>query len=449
MDYGIWSVIPIALCFLLIFISKNAFVSILSGIVAAVVIVFVGENSFALFDSVLAVASQTSTLMTVVFILIVGAIIKATEHSAGVSGLIGYLERKKINVRSPILAQLFAMSIGILMFVDGTSSMAITSVVGKPLFKKAKIPIEKLAIITNSTAAPIAWIIPFGGAAALITSLITQVEGIEGDAFGYVISAIPFQFYTISLLILLMITVILKIEIGPIKKYKFKEETQEVKAQSDGKARNLVVPIIVLITGILTIMFITGSGNIMAGDGSLAVFLSGLITLAFSLVFYLAQRITTITKCLAWYFEGVASMFMVTLLLAIALVFSNLLTKIGTASYLVTFFDTVPASFLPLIALILSAVIAFSTGTSGGTVAVVTGLVLPMAVLSGVSIPLTVGAIISGSVFGDQSSIISDSVIVTSSVTGVDPVTHVKTQLPYTLIALSISAALYLVIGFM
>ena len=141
-------------------------------------------------------------------------------------------------------------------------------------------------------------------------------------------------------------------------------------------------------------------------------------------------------------------MLVVTILLAVALVFSDLLAKIGTANYLVSLLGKMSPNLFPVIVLLLSAIIGFSTGTSGGTVAIVSSLVLPMAVMLNVNISLILGAIVSGAVFGDQSTIISDSVILTSSVTKVDPIVHVKTQLPYTVTALSISAVLYLILGF-
>ncbi len=450
MDYGILSLISIILCFALIFISKNAFIAITVGIASSLLLVIVRQGKFVLFSSIADVFSSISTLQTVLFILIVGAIIKSTERSKGVSGLMSYLQSKKLNIKSKVMVQLFTMLIGIVMFVDMTSSIAITALVGKPLYKEAQISREKLALITNSTASPIAWIIPFGGAAALMTGLISQIDGITGDAFSYVIAAVPLQFYTISLLVFLAISVILKLEIGPIKKYAFKDEKDEKKAtNSNGRARNMVVPIILLVSFILAIMLITGKGNILAGDGATAVFFGGILTLAVILIFYSAQKICSIKECLGWFFEGVKSMFLVTLLLAIALVFSELLSRIGTAEYLVGIFDVISPGLLPAIALILSAIIAFSTGTSGGTVAIVTGLILPMAVMSDVNISLVLGAIVSGSVFGDQNSIISDSVILTTSVTGVNAVTHVKTQLPYTLVALGISLILFTIIGMM
>lgn len=450
MDYGVLALVPIIICFLLIFISKNPFISIISGIIGAVIIVMFKQEEFILVTSIVDVFSSTSTVKTVAFILIVGAIIKATERSRGVSGLMAYLEKKKLNITSPVLVQLFTMLMGALLFVDATSSMAITSVVGKPLFNKAKIHTEKLALITNSTASPIAWLIPFGGAGALMTGLVTQVEGIPGSAFDYVLKAVPFQLYTICLLVLLVVSIIFKFEIGSIKNVEFVEEKDDkIMDVYDGKARNMVMPIITLLISIGVILFVTGEGDILKGDGASAVFYGGILTLVLTFMYYIVQKLSTATEVLKWYFEGVKSMSVVTLLLAIALVFSDLLTKLGAANYLIGIFDVIPSSLLPVISLGISAVIAFSTGTSGGTVAIVTGVLLPMAAMSGVSIPLVLGAIVSGAVFGDQNSIISDSVILTTSVTGVDAITHVKTQLPYTLIAITIAAVAYLILGFL
>ncbi len=440
---GWLSLIPIGICFLLIFISKNPFISIISGIVSAVIIVLVVNKDFILFDTMINVFSS-STIKTILFILIVGAIIKSTELSNGVKGLITYLEEKKINISNPVLVQLFTMLIGILLFVDGTSSMAIASVVGAPLFNKAKLSKEKLALITNSTASPIAWLIPFGGAGAMMTGVLTSI-GIE-NAFTVVLQTVFFQFYTIVLLLILLITIVCKISIGSIKKYEYKEI--EEKSESIGKARNMVIPIVTLLISIFTILLITGKGNLFKGNGTNAVFYGGIITLVITMSFYLINKTCNIKECLTWYIKGFKSMFVVTLLLAVAMLFGGVLTEIGTANFLLEKLNILPVNLLALLGLLLSAIISFSIGTSGGTVAIIVPLLIPMAIIADVNIALVLGAIVSGSVFGDQNSVISDSVIMTSSVTGVDTITHVKTQLPYTLISMSISAVLFIILGF-
>lgn len=450
MDYGFLSVIPILVCFTVIIAFKNAFLAIGSGIVTALVVVFIGSREMVLFDTLFEVFSSVSTVKTTLFILIVGALVFSMEKSGGIHGMISYLERKNLNIKSKVGVQLFSMLIGILMFVDATSSMAMVAIVGKPLFQKAQIKTEKLALIVNSTASPIAWFIPFGGAGALTAGLLSQNEQIGSNAFSYVIKAMPFQFYTIILLLLLATSIIFKFEIGAIKKIPFENTKIDTGSSNEksGKPIYMILPIALLFVGIALILLVTGNGNIMNGDSSSAVFYSGLLSLLITLVYFKTRKVASVKQSLIWYYEGAKSMFVVTLLLVVAFIFSNLLGKAGTAQYLVSLFDVVSPKLLPLITLLLASIIAFSTGTSGGTVAVVTSLIIPMALIQGSSIPLVIGAVISGSVFGDQNSVISDSVILTSSLTGVNSIKHVKTQLPYTLIALFISAILYLIFGF-
>ena len=450
MDYGFLSIIPILVCFGIIVVFRNAFIAIGSGIITALVVIFIGSREVVLIDTLGEVFSSVSTIKTTLFILLVGALISAMEKSGGISGMIAYLEQKNLNIQSKVGVQLFSMLIGILMFVDATSSMAMVAIVGKPLFQKAQIKTEKLALIVNSTASPIAWFIPFGGAGALTAGLLSQHPQIESDAFSYVIKAMPFQFYTVILLLVLITSIIFKFEIGAIRKIPFKN-TGINKPKEDGQVGKpiyMLLPIIILFVSIAIILLVTGNGNIMSGDSASAVFYSGLLALIITLIYFKFKKVATIKRCLTWFYQGAKTMFVVTMLLVVALIFSNLLSKAGTAHYLVSLFDVVSSEFLPFITFILAAVIAFSTGTSGGTVTVVTSIIVPMALIQGSSIPLIIGAIISGSVFGDQNSVISDSVILTSSLTGVNAVEHVKTQLPYTVIALVISAVLFLVAGF-
>lgn len=442
------TLLPILICFLIIFIKKNPFIAIGVGIISAVIVLDFSSPNLYLISSVNEVLSSPSTVKTTLFVLIVGALVSAIDNSGGIRGIVTFLESKKIRISSKVGVQLFTLLIGLLLFIDSTSSIAITSVVGRPLFKKVGLSKEKLAVIVNSTGSPIAWLIPFGGAGAILAGLISSLDEIGDNAFNFVVMAVPFHFYTFFLLIILFLSSIFNFDIGSIRKLKFDIcPKDEEKVDKKALARNMVVPICVLISGIIIVLIITGKGNFLNGDSSDAVFFSGIFTLLFTLVFYKLQGISSYKKCFGWFLKGARTMLMITLLLVMAYVFSNLLTKVGTAVYLVSLFNTIPDGFLPLIALALSAVISISTGTSSGTVAIITPIFLPMALMSGVSIPQIIGAIVSGAVFGDQNSIISDSVIFTSSVTGVDAFTHVKTQLPYTLIALAFSAASFLLLG--
>lgn len=449
MDYGFISLVPIIVVLVLIFVSKNAFVSIIAGLLTGSAIILVGEGETLMaLDSVVGVFASSSNVMVIFFVMLVGGLLGLMRHSGGLNGLVLYLSRKKEKANSKVMAQLFVMLIGILMFVDATSSVATTALVGRPLFYQNKLSKDRLGLICNSTSSPIAWIIPFGGAAALVAGALNNVEGIT-NGFELTLRAVPLQFYTIILMVIIFLSVVLKFEFGT----KLSEDEIAMQYADDsqdtieGKARNMIVPLVVLVLSIFALLLVTGSGNIMNGDGSVSVFLGGIIAIAVSIVFYACQKISNVSQSIQWCFDGMKDMLEVTVLLIVAFGFSSMIGYLGTANYLVLITANLPTALLPVLALLLSAVIAFCTGTSAGTVLLMIPLIIPMALGDESMIVLLSGAIISGSVFGDQNSVISDTVIMTSSMIGIDPIDHFKTQIPYTGLAVGISAVMYFVAG--
>ncbi len=449
MNLGIISLLPITVCLVLILLTKNAFISILSGLFTASIIIYFETGAiFTTVNSVIGIATDPYQFKIIGFVALTGALVGAMQQSGGIDGVVNLLQKRKRSTSSKIAGQLFTMLIGILMFMDGTSSMAVTAVVGKPIFKESKLSKEKLALIVNSTAAPIAWIIPFGGAGAMIAGALNGAGVDETVSFGYVLEAVGFQFYTIILLVVLFLSIVFNKEIGPIKNINYEDHILSDIAVNDKKAINMILPILVLIISIISMILYTGEGNILYGDGATAVFTSGFITLVFTVIFYRLQNLADFNAIMSWVFGGMKNMVEICVLLLIAFAFGKIIGEIGTASYLVQLTKFIPTSILPLAILALCSLIAFATGTSSGTVAIMIPLVIPVIISTGGNIALAVGAVVSGAVFGDQNSVISDSVIMTSSMTDVEPITHVKTQMPYTLISLGISAILYLILGF-
>lgn len=176
MDYGILSIVPILITLVIAFWVKNVFLALLSGILSATIIIgsFTGDFLTGL-NSIATVFTDVSTTKTTIFVLMTGAIMAVVSRSGGVEGLVLYCTEKRQMVKSPVTAQLISFVLGLLLFVDGTSSIAITAVVGKPFFKKYKVPDEKLTLISNSTGSAVAWIVPFGSACAVLTTFFTPV----------------------------------------------------------------------------------------------------------------------------------------------------------------------------------------------------------------------------------------------------------------------------------
>lgn len=459
MSYGIWSIVPIIITLAIAFWRKNVFLALLSGIAVATVIIGVSTGNFLTgLESIPAVFTDLSTTKTTIFILMTGAIMTVVSRSGGVEGLVRYCTEKRKLVKSPVGAQLISFVLGILLFVDGTSSIAVTALVGKPFFKKYGVPDEKLALISNSTGSAVAWIIPFGSACAVLTAFFTPVAkelGITQDPFSVVMSSVVFQFYTIALLLLVLASILFRFNIGPMKKAfsRDRETAEEYQYEtrvdrSKALARNMIVPIIFMVACIFGVILITGKGDLAAGDGGTAVFVAGLLTLLLTGIWYIARKITTIDEYTAWCMDGMKNMLDLVVILILAYAFGSLLTLLGTAEFLAQYAQLMPKAIMLAAGFLIATVIAYATGTSGGTAAVLVPVLTPVLVPLGIPATFVLGAIISGAVFGDQNSPISDSVILTASVTGVPIMDHVRTQTPYTLVAWGAALVGYLILGF-
>lgn len=460
MDHGVFSLIPILLTLVIVFAVKNVFLALLTGIFSSAVIIgaFTGEYLTGI-ESIATVFSDTGTTMTTFFVLMTGGIMCVVNRSGGVEGLVLYCTEKRKLIRSLVAAQLISFVLGLLLFVDGTSSIAVTAMAGKPFFKKFGVPDEKLALISNSTGAAVAWVIPFGSACAVLTAFFSPVAlqlGIRDDPFSVVMSSAVFQFYTLALLPLVFLSIVFGFELGGLRKAgrgedkarprQYAYETR-VADRSKVLARNMLLPIVFLVALIFALLLVTGSGSLSAGDGSSAVFVAGLLTLVLTGLWYAARGLCGLETYITWCVDGMKNMFDLALILVLAYAFGSLLSTLGTASFLAQYAGLMPRKLMLAAGYLTASFIAYTTGTSGGTAAVLVPVLVPVMVPLGIPAKFVLGMIISGAVFGDQNSPISDSVILTSSMTGVKIMDHVKTQMPYTLTAWAIALAGYIILG--
>ena len=461
MDYGIFSLLPILITLAIVFTRKQVFLALMAGILCAAILIgiFTGDYLTGI-TSIAAVFGDTGTTMTTFFVLITGAIMCVVSRSGGVEGLVRYCTEKRKLVNSPVAAQMISFLLGLLLFVDGTSSIAITAMVGKPFFRKFRVPSEKLALISNSTGAAVAWIVPFGSACAVLTTVFSPVAQqleIPSDPFSVVMTSTIFQFYTVALLVIILLSILLGLNPEAMKQT-CRRNTQTESAEyqyetaisdrSQILARNMLFPIVFLVAVIFALLLITGNGHLSLGNGSTAVFVSGLLTLLLTGIWYCARRICTVETYTAWCMDGMKNMFDLVLILVLAYSFGSLLSTLGTASFLAQYAQWMPKEVMLAAGYLTATAIAYATGTSGGTAAVLVPVLLPIMVPMGIPPQHVLGMIISGAVFGDQNSPISDSVILTSSMTGVPIMDHVRTQIPYTLVAWSIALMGYIMLGF-
>ncbi len=460
MEYGIFSLLPIFLTLLLVFLTKNVFLALLSGILSSTLLIgiFTGDYLTGV-ESIATVFSDTDTAMTTFFVLMTGAVMCVVSRSGGVEGLILYCTEKRKWVKSPVAAQMISFVLGLLLFVDGNSSIAVTAMVGKPFCRKFRVPSERLALISNSTGAAVAWIVPFGSACAVLTTIFTPVAQeleIQEDPFSIVMSSTIFQFYTVALLILVFFSILFNINLGGMRQVSqraeetasasYEYETQ-VEERSKVLARNMLFPIAFMVAMIFILLLITGEGSLSSGDGGTAVFVSGLLTLLVTGVWYRLRNICSVDTYTSWCIDGMKNMFDLVLILVLAYAFGNLLSTLGTAAFLANYAQMMPKKIMLVVGYLTATFIAYATGTSGGTAAVLVPVWAPIMIPMGIPAQFVLGVIISGAVFGDQNSPISDSVILTASMTGVPIMDHVRTQIPYTRIAWVAALAGYAILG--
>ena len=450
MSYGILSIVPIVVVLAIAFWKRNVFIALIAGLFLSSLIISAGTSDYLIgFKVVSEVFSLPSTAQVIFFLFFTGAIMHCADKSGGVEGLVAYCTEKRKIVTSRFGVECFTLILGLLLFIDALSSIIVTSSVGKPFFRKYNLPDEKLALISNSTGAAITWLIPFSGAGALMTSFLAPIVtdlGLEIHPFHLLMSAVPYQFYTIALFLILVVSILTRRDIGPMKQlvknmdlshqdtdFEFSTDIPEGRKAA---ASSLVIPVVLLVSVAFVIIYLTGQGDITQGDVTIAMFSSGIVTLILTGLWYILRGLVSASRYIDWCLEGMHTMFDVILIFVLAYAFGETLHILDTAGYVAHYAAMFPAGLILLSVLTVTTAVAYATGSSSATVALLFPIFVPMAYELGIPLPYTVGAVISGAIFGDQNSPISDSVILTSRISGVNIISHIRTQLPYTGLAL-------------
>ena len=414
-------------------------------------------------DGIVNVFSDAGDTRVLMFTLIIGGLIATIEKLGGVRGFIHLLEHRNW-VTNGKRAQWLAYSIGIVVFIESNITLLIAGAISRPLFDRYKISREKLAYIIDSTSAPICVLIPLNAWGAVIISLLGSSE-IDNpiDVFLY---AIPFNIYPIVVILFCGFVISRNIEIGPMKKAQVRTEggeflwpnatpmidpailSQKVERTDADKARFMIVPIAVMVISMPLGLIVTGDGDLSAGSGSTSVLWAVLAALVISWVLALQQRRLSLEELMQIFLKGAGGLLPVTMILLFALALGDVANLLGTGAYVAQLVQqNIPLALLLPLLFIISGFIAFAIGSSWGTFAIMIPLAMQIAVPLDLNSSLFLAAVLSGSVFGDHASPISDTTVVASMASATDHIDHVRTQLPYALISGSIAAFGFLLIS--
>jgi len=457
MEYGILSIAIPLLTIILAIITKDVIISLLGGIFVGELVLHAyhpGAAFLATFDGIVALFSEGWITKTVIFMLLVGSIIRILNDSGAVERFVNYLSKEASHFDSPRGAMLLAYFIGIIIFIESSITSMVAGTVSKPLCDKHGIPREKLAYICDSTSAPVCSLIPLNGWGALLLGLIlTAIDShvIEGDAVSLLIASIPYNFYAIITLLIVLIVIFFNMNIGPMKDAKPVPYLFEAQRDpGDTSLWQMLLPLIVMVLSVPAILYYTGDGDIFKGSGSTSVYYAVIITLFFLYLYFVPTRIMRHKSYFHSLYRGMGEMIPVTMILVLALFIGKVIHDLGTAAYLANILQgNLPVVILPMLIFLVSAITAFSTGTSWGTFSIMMPIALSLGAMMHLDIPLVIAAVISGGIFGDHSSPISDTTIISSMASGCNHIEHVRTQIPYALIGGTLSAVAFLIAGWL
>jgi len=457
MEHGIISIAIPLLTIILAIITKDVIVSLISGIFAGL-FVLNGYNPFnafiALFDGIVDLFLEAWITKTLLFALMIGAIIKLLTLSGAVNQFVTYLSTKAEKIDSPKGAMLLAYTIGIVIFIESSITSLVAGTVAKPLCDKNSVSREKLAYICDSTSAPICSLVPLNAWGALLLGLIvTAIDShvISGDAISLLIASIPYNFYSIFTLLIVLAVILFNYEIGPLKDTVAKPYHGDyVKHEGRPTPLPMLLPILVMVLAVPAGLYLTGKGDILKGSGSTSVYYAVIVTLLFMYLYYVGGKMLTHKNYFKAFYEGLGEMIPVVMILLFALFIGKVIGELGTAKYLAHLLSgNISPVLMPMLIFLVAGITAFSTGTSWGTFSIMMPIGLALAASMGLDIPLVIAAVISGGIFGDHASPISDTTIISSMAAGCDHVEHVRTQLPYALIGGALAALAFLISGWM
>ena len=400
-------------------------------------------------EETIAVLASADNTRVILFALFIGALIATIETSGGVKGFVEWLERRRF-VQGPRGAQLLAYITGMVIFIESNITVLVSGAVARPLFDRHRSSREKLAYIIDTTSAAVCILIPLNAWGAYVLGILGEL-GVP-DPLGTFVGSIPINFYAIAAVVLAGLTIAFGIDLGPMKAAE--RRTAEGKLLWDdasplldpevlapetgagpGHPLDMIIPLVVMILMMPVGLYITGDGDPRAGSGSTSVLWAVLTALITAWLLILSRKRSTVDELTRVGLKGAGGLINMAAVLWLALALAAVTSALGAGPYVaeVTAGVLPPVIFLPFIFLV-SAFVAFSTGTSWGTFAIMLPIAVPAAMTLGWPLAPFVAASLSGGIFGDHASPISDTTIISSMAAATDHIDHVRTQLPYALI---------------
>lgn len=398
-------------------------------------------------DRASGVFSDAGNTRVLLFCLIIGALIAYLERANAFAAMVSWLSRTGL-AGGPKRAGFVTALSGVIIFVETNVSLLATGLLGRRLFDRTGLSRARLAYVIDSTCAPVSVLVLLNGWGAFVLGLLAAND--VDAPLGVLVESVPLNAYALLTLAIVFLVVLTNRSIGPMRELDARvadvPEADGSETQ-DGSLLAFVLPMLILVGGSIGFMAWTGNGNILAGSGSRSILWAVCIATAVAFIILWMRR-QPAGELIDAGFKGMGDLLPAVSIIFMALALGDSLRALGTGTFIAQLASTMPYDWaIPAILFIAASVTSFTTGTSWGTYGILVPLAIPLAVGAGVPLPLVLAAVLGGGVFGDHCSPISDTTIIASLASGCDHIEHVRTQLPYALIAGGGAILFYLAAG--
>ncbi len=463
-----WSLVPPLLAIILAFVTKEVYSSLFIG-VAVGALLYTGFHPWDSFVAFFDIMKNSMNLNILIFDVLLGMIIVLMSKSGGSSAYGNWAGRKIKTKRSALLA---TTGLGILIFVDDYFNCLTVGSVMRPVTDRYKVSRAKLAYIIDATAAPVCIIAPISSWAAAVNSYVPEDAGITG--FQLFLRTIPYNLYALLTIAMVLYIIITGFDFGLMKKHEQNaakgdlfttgaeefEQIREETISSKGRVIDLVLPVAVLIVSAVGAMIYTGfqggASDIVSAfagcDAETSLIFATMITVLFMFVLYLPRKVITFKGFMESFVEGFKLMIPAVAILIFAWSLKGMGDALGIAEFVrgIVGSNASASIVIPAIMFVIAIFLAFSTGTSWGTFAILVPIVVGMfsATDNLEMMIIAVSAVLAGAVCGDHVSPISDTTVMSSAGAQSNHINHVSTQMQYAVVVAVVCIIGYLIAGF-
>lgn len=451
---GWLSLIPPLVTIILALWTKRVLPSLFAGILIAQLLLNLGEplaTPFIAIDHFVEISTNKGNFLLILFSLMVGGLLQLIRDGKGFEGFAAMVASRGGGHRT---SHGLTLGIATSMFLDVWSNVLVNGATNGPLFDRLKLSRLRLAYYMHTVAISVVAMAVLNGWGAFYMGLLTA-QGVASP-FAFIVASIPYMLYNWFAIALVLIVMVSGLAIGPMKSAdqaalsitNIEHSHEQNEPARPSQSVFMIVPLILLVTTVFTSLYISGKGDIFAGDASLGITYGVLIASVAAATLLLVVANKKFMEVEESYVSGMSRFFDVAILIVFALALGELVKEMGTGTFISQIAGaSFPTFVLPALVFILGAVMSFATGTSYGTFSIMVPIALPMAFATGIDPHLMFGAVISGGLFGDNSSPISDTSIMTSIGAEVKVIDHVATQLPYTLLTATVAFTGFILLG--